>query len=268
MAFVVPSQTQPLLVYRTVAIGQPQPLMAAPVALVSGQGALAAQFAGGSVRMPVLVAAAPATAGIVGMPVAPASLTEGMISPADVAKQKEEYKKGIDEQLRQGEAILNEQTLQRTEYIRMQAQQEKALALGRWDQNLRAQEMAAEQEYQLELARLQDLVRRQKAELEKQASQMIMEYNTRKTQQEINQRVYDIQLQHWHAESQMANLTFEDRLRFQAQLAAHQQHLERRVVDNLPEVPLDLWVPGDRPSSVGAFGSRPSTSPYPLASGL
>merc|ERR1711948_202976 len=122
------------------------------------------------------------------VPSGPASLTAGMVTPEDVAMQKEEYKRGVDEQQKQGEAILNEQTLQQREHIRKQAEQQKALAMGRWDQHLRAQEIIAEQEYQTQLAKLHGTVRKQKVALAKQAAQMVMEYNSRKVQQEINQR--------------------------------------------------------------------------------
>merc|ERR1712217_995804 len=182
----------------------------------------------------------------------------------DVAMQKEEYKKGIDDQQKQGEAILNEQTLQQREFIRNQAEQQKALAMGRWDQHLRAQEIIAEQEYQAQLAKLHETVRQQKVALAKQAAQMVMEYNSRKVQQEINQRHYEIQLQHWHANSATLDLPFEDRLRFQAQVAAQQRQAMRRVGDNLPEIPLSTWIGAGQGTSGESFQDQ---SPYPLAAG-
>merc|ERR1712217_723469 len=198
------------------------------------------------------------------VPSAPVSLTAGMVTPEDVAVQKEEYKKGIDDQQKQGEAILNEQTLQQREYIRNQAEQQKALAMGRWDQHLRAQEIIAEQEYQAQLAKLHETVRQQKVALAKQAAQMVMEYNSRKVQQEINTRHYEIQLQHWHANSATMDLPFEDRLRFQAQVAAQQRQAMRRVGDNLPEIPVNMWIGGDQGLAGEALTDE---SPYPLALG-
>merc|ERR1712039_202256 len=177
-------------------------------------------------------------------PSGPVNLTAGMVTPEDVARQKEEYKTTIDEQQRQGEAVLNEQTLQQREHIRMQAQQQKSIAMGRWDQHLRAQEIVAEQEYQQQIAVLHETVRQQKVALAKQAAQMVMEYNSRKVQQEINQRHYEIQLQHWHANSVGTHRSFEEQMRYQAQVHAQLRESRRRVGDNLPEVPLNVWVPG------------------------
>merc|ERR1712113_51029 len=128
----------------------------------------------------------------------------------------------------------------------------------------RAQEIIAEQEYQTQLAKLHETVRQQKVALAKQAAQMVMEYNSRKVQQEINQRHYEIQLQHWHANNATMDLPFEDRLRFQAQVAAQQRQAMRRVGDNLPEVPLNTWIGGGQGA---ASEVDPFQSPYPPAAG-
>merc|ERR1712003_577714 len=137
----------------------------------------------------------------------PVSLTASMTNPQDVVMQKEVYKHSLDEQLKQGEALLNQQAMRQQEHIRLQAEQQKALAIGRWDQQLRAQEMAAEQEYQQQLAKLQDDARQKKVLLEKQASEAIMEYNARKTQQEINYRHFQLQMQRWQAQQQSLDIS-------------------------------------------------------------
>merc|ERR1719336_2442343 len=127
-----------------------------------------------------------------------------MINPWDVAMQKDDYKRNLDEQQRQGVSMLTQQTTRQREYIRMQAEQQKVLVNGRLDQHLRSQEMFAEQEYQRQLATLNEQARQQKLGLQKQASQLIMEYNRRRTQEEINHRQYEIQLQHWGMQQQLA----------------------------------------------------------------
>lgn len=201
------------------------------------------------------------------MPTQPVRLTVGMASPQDVAAQKQEYSRSLDEQQRQGEAILSQQTHQQREHLRLQAEQQKVLAMGRWDQHLRAQELLAEREYQQQLAALREAARQRMATLEEQASQLIMEYNARKAQQEVNLRDYELQVRRWEAEAQHFHTTLgrtaREQSKLQFQLAMHEQQAARRGQDLLPELPVDQWVPGAGPGLFGA--ERPSSSPYPLA---
>merc|ERR1719221_1823409 len=111
------------------------------------------------------------------MPTQPQSLTRGMINPQQVAMQKDIYTKSLDEQQRQGAILLTQRTTQQREYIRMHAEQQKVLVNGQLDQQLQAQVMRAEQEYQQQLATLTEAARQQKLGLHQQASQLIMEYN-------------------------------------------------------------------------------------------
>merc|ERR1712039_1070319 len=98
--------------------------------------------------------------------------------------------------------------------------------MGRWDQRLRAEEMAAVEDYHQQMARLQDVVRQQKLALQKQAAQLVMEYNARRAQQEINQRQYEVQLQQWEAQhqaqEQLHTGLIEEQLRAQLQQIGRQ----------------------------------------------
>jgi len=172
----------------------------------------------------------PGTKAVVGgeqiaMPAMPASLTKGMVCPEDVAVQKEQFRKSVEEQQRQGEEALAQQLSQQKDYVRLQAEQQKALAHGRWDQQLRAEEMAAVQDYHQQMARLQDVARQQKLALQKQASQLVMEYNARRAQQEINQRQYEVQLQQWEAQHQAQEQRHTDLI--EEQLRAQLQQIGR-----------------------------------------
>uniref|UniRef100_A0A7S4V3P2 Uncharacterized protein n=1 Tax=Alexandrium monilatum TaxID=311494 RepID=A0A7S4V3P2_9DINO len=134
------------------------------------------------------------------MPGQPSRLTAGMTTPEDIAAQRQEYSHSIDEQQRRGEAVLSQQAAQQREHLRMQAEQQKVVALGRWDQHLRAQELLAEREYQQQLAALRAAAAEQRAALEERASQLIMDYHARRTQQEVNRRSYQQQVRQWEAE--------------------------------------------------------------------
>jgi len=139
--------------------------------------------------------------------------------------QKEQFRKSVEEQQRQGEEALAQQLSQQKDYVRLQAEQQKALAHGRWDQQLRAEEMAAVQDYHQQMARLQDVARQQKLALQKQASQLVMEYNARRAQQEINQRQYEVQLQQWEAQHQAQEQRHTDLI--EEQLRAQLQQIGR-----------------------------------------
>merc|ERR1719221_406428 len=118
--------------------------------------------------------------------------------------------------------MLSQQFSQHKDYVRVQAEQQKALTQGRWDQHLRAEEMAAEQDYHLQIAKLQDAVRQHKLALQKEASLLVMEYNARRAQQEINHRQYEAELQQWaagrQAQLQRQDNCIEEQLRAQLQL--------------------------------------------------
>lgn len=189
------------------------------------------------------------------MPGAPASLTYGMVRPEEVEAQKEEYGRNLDEQQRQGREALMFQTERHREFLRVQAEQQKLIAAGRWDQQLRAQEMQAEQEYQQELAKLREAARELKTALDAQAAQLAVEYHARKTQEELNYRIYEAELREWEeAQGRTADQirNAEDRLQAQMAFAARRNTSSLRHADGLPEMPMDRWVP-DGMGEVGAF---------------
>mmetsp|Transcript_57932 Transcript_57932/g.139944 ORF Transcript_57932/g.139944 Transcript_57932/m.139944 type:complete len:162 (-) Transcript_57932:76-561(-) len=144
--------------------------------------------------------------------------------------------------------------------------------MGRWDQHLRAQELLAEREYQQQLATLREAAAQQRAVLEEQSSQLIVEYNARRTQQEINRRNYELQFRSWEAQEQRRqqqlmgldlSRSTKDELRLQFQSAMQQVGAVRRLEGHLPEVPFNAWVP-EISSGFRDPGQVPE-SPYPLA---
>lgn len=180
------------------------------------------------------------------MPAPPTSMVVGLATPAEIERQKEEHMRDLDEQQRHRKEVLTEQTERQREYIRAQAQQQKAIAAGRWDQHLRAQEIAAEQEYQQQLSKLQEAARQLNTVLENQAAQLIVEYHGRKTQDEFNHRMYDTEMRNYNEQMYLTREQIqnaEDRLRNQLLFAARNNTPAQRKNDGLPEVPLDRWVP-------------------------
>lgn len=228
---------------------QPKPLLA-PVPI--GSQLAPAGLQGMTSGLPPAGACAVVAGETVTMPGQPSRLTVGMVTLEDVAAQRHEYTRSLDEQQHQGEQLLAQQVVQQREHLKVQAEQQKVLAMGRWDQHLRAQELLAEREYQQQLASLREAAAQQRAVLEEQAAQLVMEYNARKTQQEINKRNYELQIRQWEAQQQQRqqqllgldlSRTTKDELRLQVQRAMQQVGSVRRHEGHLPDLPLDSWVP-------------------------
>ena len=112
------------------------------------------------------------------------------------------------------EVLCEEQTTREKEFLRSQAAKAKEernaqrnafgilfdsrqVATGRWDQHLRAQEIAAEQDFQKALAQLHESSRQMRLKLEEQANQLLVEYQARRSQEEINRHKHEVQLHLW-----------------------------------------------------------------------
>jgi len=189
------------------------------------------------------------------MPGAPSSLTYGLVSPQEVDAQKDEYARSLDQQQQQAREALVQQCDRQREYLRVQAEQQKAIAAGRWDQRFREQEMAAEQEYQQELARVREAARQLKVALEYQAAALVVEYNARKSQEELNYRIYEAEIREWEEFQRMSPgqiQNAEERLQAQLAYARDRDSASWRRLDELPELPVDRWVP----EGFGAAGSN------------
>eukprot|EP00931_Biecheleriopsis_adriatica_P008466 TRINITY_DN10964_c0_g1_i2.p1 TRINITY_DN10964_c0_g1~~TRINITY_DN10964_c0_g1_i2.p1 ORF type:complete len:317 (-),score=70.16 TRINITY_DN10964_c0_g1_i2:22-900(-) len=200
----------------------------------------------------------------IAMPPQPAHLTRNVPSPEAVQAKKEQNFRDVDEHLQQAQLLLEEQTRVEKEFLRTQAAQAKEVAQGRWDQHLRTQELAAEQEYQKSLATIHESSRMMKLKLEEQAGQLTLEYQTRRTQEEINRHKHEVELHHWESQ-QRAGLrvrTLEEQIAqqktLQQQLALRHNQAAKRSVGGLPELPLARWE--DTPAGVPL-----GASPYPLA---
>eukprot|EP00435_Cladocopium_sp_Y103_P067224 s468_g29.t1 len=134
-----------------------------------------------------------------------ASLTRHLPPPDVVHAQKEKNYRDVDEQLHQAQLLLEDQTTREKEFLRTQASQAKEVASGRWDQHLRAQEIAAEQEFQKALAQLHESARQMRIKLEEQANHLVVEYQARRTQEEINRHKHEVEMHHWEEVSLASN---------------------------------------------------------------
>jgi len=147
-------------------------------------------------------------------------------------------------QHKENEAILQQQADHEIHHARSAAERYKALVLGRLEVQMREEEMAAEHEYQNQLAQLREAACRKRAALEKQAGDLVMEYSARKAQDDMNRKQHQMQLQQWEVgrleEPHVASGP--EPLRLMPQLTAQPQHINRRIEAGLPELPVNGWV--------------------------
>lgn len=181
-------------------------------------------------------------------PVPPVNLTHGLPNPEEVAQQKQEFARHIMVQHRENEAILQQQSEHELQHARSAAERYKALILGRLEVQMREEEMAAEHEYHNQLANLREEACRKRALLEKQASDLVMEYSARKAQDDLNKRNHQMQFSQWETGRQHQAFpeppgSESGRSHLSLQLSPQPPAVSRRMNAGLPEIPLNGWAP-------------------------
>jgi len=134
----------------------------------------------------------------------PPKLTEGIPDPTSVEKQKLEYSKSIEAQLRQETGALAQRNQAQKQSLAQMVQQQKAQYNLQMDQYLQQQAMAVDQQANAEMMMLQEAAMAQKMALEQQAAGLTLEYQQRKAQEEMMAREYQIQKQYFDAEQKLA----------------------------------------------------------------
>lgn len=89
------------------------------------------------------------------VPVAPVPLTTGMPDPDTIEKQKSTYNNMLDEQLKQGIAVLEAQVAHQKSYLRAQSEQQKKQFISQLDMEVKMQEMQLSQQYSEQTMALQ-----------------------------------------------------------------------------------------------------------------
>jgi hypothetical protein len=148
---------------------------------------------------------------------APASLTQGIPDPAAIQKQKDDYVRGLDANLRKGAATLEQTTKDQRATMRSAAEVQKKLFMEQIDNQVKMQEMDLDQQFLQVLQHVKQQATRQRAQLEEQAMKLSFEYQERKVE--------------------------EDMLSHQFELAKHQQVLRNQMVTTATVSPLPSYLP-------------------------
>jgi len=140
----------------------------------------------------------------VAMPLVPPApvgkLTEGFPDPQCLSKQKDDYAKSIDDQLKENEKSLEAQVKQQKELLHQNAEKQKAQYLLAVDQQVKQQELLMSQKYNEQLLWLQQDAQQKRVSLQRQVSTLEMEYRHRKTQEDYMQQSYQIQKDNYDAQ--------------------------------------------------------------------
>jgi hypothetical protein len=141
-----------------------------------------------------------ATEGVAMIVPQPAKLTENIPDPTAIESQKAAYSKGLDEQLRQGASILNQQLKQQMDQLHQLADEQKKKYFVQVDHEIKSQELGLVQQFKEQLLMVQQAASQQKRILGQQATALMLEYHQRKTQEDflmeeyqINKAAYDAQ---------------------------------------------------------------------------
>jgi len=145
-------------------------------------------------------------------PQAPQVLTAGIPDPNAIESQKAAYTKGLDEQLRQGAAILNQQLKQQMDQLHQLGQQQKEKYFVQVDHEIKSQELGLVQQFKEQLLMVQQAASQQKRILGQQATSLIMEYNNKKAQEDLLMEEY-----------QFAKKAFDSQMRFNEEFKNLQQ---------------------------------------------
>merc|ERR1719201_2364308 len=145
-------------------------------------------------------------------PNAPERLTEGIPDPGAIESQKAAYTKGLDEQLRQGAAILNQQLKQQMDQLHQLGEQQKQKYFVQVDHEIKSQELGLVQQFKEQLLMVQQAASQQKRILGQQATALLMEYNQKKAQEDLLMEEY-----------QFAKVAFDSQMRFNEEQQSLQQ---------------------------------------------
>merc|ERR1719478_298379 len=123
----------------------------------------------------------------------PARLTQGIPDPSAIESQKAAYSKGLDDQLRQGAAILNQQLKQQMDQLHELGDQQKKKYFVQVDHEIKSQELGLVQQFKEQLLMVQQAAAHQKRILGQQATALLLEYNQKKAQEDLLMEEYQHQ---------------------------------------------------------------------------
>jgi hypothetical protein len=118
-------------------------------------------------------------------PALPDAATQAAMDPAALATQKEEYERLLEQQLQEGAEQLAATMKAQIEALHAEVAQEKTLHSLLVDQQVKQQELVLSQQYNQQLMMLTQATQRKGAELEQEATHLMLNYHQRKVEEDF-----------------------------------------------------------------------------------
>merc|ERR1719162_2961151 len=125
---------------------------------------------------------------------APPRLTSGLPDPLAIAKQRESYLKALEEQERQAIGVLEQQRAQQVGLLRAQGDQQKKKFYLEVNQQVSQNDIVLTQQHSEQMMVLNQQYSQQRGVLENQANALIMEYQQKKAQEDMQMQQYQLQV--------------------------------------------------------------------------
>lgn len=129
--------------------------------------------------------------------------TQVLPDPNAIAQQKETYAKSLEQQLMNGKDQILQENQQKKKALNDMAAHQKAMFALQVDQELKKQEAAADHDMNKKIHDLNKAAHDQRMILEQQAANLVMEYNTKKAQEQFDQQQSIIAKSHEDAQSKL-----------------------------------------------------------------
>merc|ERR1712137_992080 len=129
--------------------------------------------------------------------------TQVLPDPSAIAQQKETYAKSLNQQLENGKDQILQENQQKKKALNDMAAHQKAMFALQVDQELKKQEAAADHDMNKKIHDLNKAAHDQRMILEQQAANLVMEYNTKKAQEQFEQQQAIIAKSHEDAQSKL-----------------------------------------------------------------
>eukprot|EP00401_Gymnodinium_catenatum_P039759 CAMPEP_0117623120 /NCGR_PEP_ID=MMETSP0784-20121206/88487_1 /TAXON_ID=39447 /ORGANISM="" /LENGTH=430 /DNA_ID=CAMNT_0005427069 /DNA_START=1 /DNA_END=1293 /DNA_ORIENTATION=+ len=150
----------------------------------------------------------------------PQKLTEGIPSPSAIEQQRAAYNKSLEEQRNRGEDALKMQQKQQTDFIHQTAEAQKQQLLLQVEQQAKSQELQLSQQYSQQMMQLQQEYQHQKMALEKQANELVMEYQRRKSAEDMMVHQFELQKKAYDDQMKFVQEIQEKHMQYQQQVGA------------------------------------------------
>lgn len=135
----------------------------------------------------------------------PPKVTEGLLDPASVDREKLQHARILLDKLQSDTAILTQQNQVRKQILAQYGSQQKAQHAAQVDSDLQREAMAIEQRGNVRLLQLQQSVMAQTMALEQQAAGLTLRYQCQLAEEDRQQKDYVIQRQYYESEVKIAS---------------------------------------------------------------